>query len=32
MLHLAHSLGFRVRAREQNIEEVALDLEAAHAG
>lgn len=32
MLHLAHSLGFRVRAREQNIAEVALDLEAAHAG
>ena len=32
MLHLARSLGFRTRAREQNIEEVALDLRAARAG
>lgn len=32
MLHLARSLGFRMRAREQNVEEVALDLEAARAG
>lgn len=29
MLHLARSLGFRMRAREQNVEEVALDLGAA---
>jgi acetyltransferase len=28
MLHLARSLGFHTRVREQNIEEVALDLEA----
>ena len=32
MLQLARSLGFRVRAREQNVEEVALDLLAPCAG
>lgn len=32
MLQLARSLGFRTRAREQNVEEVALDLGASHAG
>src|ERR1700752_2845172 len=32
MLRLVRSLGFRTRAREQNIEEVALDLQATRAG
>lgn len=32
MQHLARALGFRTRAREQNVEEVALQLEAPHAG
>jgi acetyltransferase len=30
MLHLARSLGFRVRGREGNVEEIALDLQAEH--
>lgn len=32
MLRLARALGFRTRATEQNIEEVALDLQAVRAG
>ena len=32
MLHLARSLGFRTRARQQNVVEVVLELEAPHPG